>query len=536
MEFNLADLWECVADAVPDRLALVAGDVRLTYAGLEARANRLAHALHDAYGVTEGDHVAINLRNTAEYVEAMLACYKLRAAPVNINYRYTADELGFVFGDAAAVGVITEPSLADGVRAATKVWVLVTGAPYEDAVASAGEARDFGPRSADDHYLLYTGGTTGTPKGVVWRQEDIFFATLGGGNPGYAPIEKPDEIGRTVLTNRAQRLAPFLPPGDPGPDKFVTLALGPLMHASGQWSALGALLGGGTSVVYTEPAMDMQRVLALVERERVCMFTLVGDTSGRPLADTLEAHPGRWDTSLVRLLGSGGSILSASVKERLLRAMPSVLGISEAVGSSEAPVQGVAIAHGGGQAQQTSMAFALRADTIVFDDNLQPIAPGAGIPGRLATRGHVPLGYFNDPEKSAATFVTVDGVRWSMPGDMAIVEADGTIRLLGRGSNCINTGGEKVYPEEVEAVVKMHPAVADVVVAGVADSDFGERVAVVIGLRPDAPTPELADIQAVCRAHLAGYKIPRQMVIVDEVPRSPSGKADYRWAARILAT
>ena len=531
VDFNLADLFECVVDVVGDRAALVAGDRRLTYGGLDERANRLAHGLESALGVRRGDHVAIDLHNAAEYLEVMLACYKLRAVPVNINYRYVADELEYVLKDAAAVGVVTEPALEATVRSAGQGWTLVTGDAYEDVVTSGDPGRGFGPRSADDHYVLYTGGTTGFPKGVVWRHEDIFFATLGGGNPGGPPITHPSEIGRTVLTNRAQRLAPFLADGDPGPDRFVTLALGPLMHASGQWSALGALLGGGTSVVYTGRQMDMTRVLDLVVTERVCMLTLVGDTSGRPLADTLEAAPGRWDTSSIRMLGSGGSILSAGVKSRLHHALPSVIGISEAVGSSEAPVQGVAVSRGGAQ---TSMAFSVRADTVVFDDNLDPVLAGSGVIGRLATRGHVPLGYLNDPARTAATFVEVDGERWAVPGDMATVEPDGSIRLLGRGSMCINTGGEKVYPEEVEAVLKSHPSIADAVVVGVPDDIFGERVAAVVGLRSGVPTPSLADLQELCRAHLAGYKIPRELVVADEVVRSPAGKADYRWARRLL--
>ncbi len=531
MEFNLADLWECVADAVPDREALVAGPHRCTYAALDARADRLAHGLAASFGVAPGDNVGLYLHNAPEYVEAMLACYKLRAVPFNVNYRYVAEELAFVLDDADAVGVVTEPELAPVVRrAAPGPWALVTGAAYEDLLAASPPGRDFPPRSADDHYLLYTGGTTGMPKGVVWRHEDIFHATLGGGNPGGPPITRPEEIGATVLTNRAQRIGPFLPPGDPGPDRFVALALGPLMHASGQWSALGTLLGGGTAVIYIEPRMDMARVLDLVEAERVCMLTLVGDTSGRPLADTLEAGRGRWDTSSLRLLGSGGSILSAEVKARLLAALPTVLGITEAVGSSEAPVQGVAVARAG---PQTSLAFSVRPDTLVLDDDLRPVTPGSGAVGRLATRGHVPLGYYNDPDKTARTFVLLDGERWSMPGDMATVEADGTIRLLGRGSMCINTGGEKVYPEEVEAVVKAHPAVADVVVVGVPDERFGERVAVVVGLRASAPGLTLAELQEACRARLAGYKVPRQLTIVDEVRRSPSGKADYGWAREV---
>ena len=526
VEFNLADLWERVADVVPARTAIVCGSSRLTYAELDQRATRLAHGLV-SLGVGRGDHVGLYLYNCPEYIEAMLACYKLRAVPINVNYRYVADELAYLLRDADVVGIVTEADLAPAV---TKVgWTLQTGEPYEQLVSCASDVRQFGPRSADDHYVLYTGGTTGMPKGVVWRHEDIFFATLGGGNPGGPPITRPEDIAATVVTNRAQRATPFLPNGHPGPDQFVALALGPLMHASGQWSALGTLLAGGTSVVYRQPQMDMAVVLSLVETEQVVMLTLVGDTSGRPLADQLEAHPGASDTSSLLLLGSGGSILSASVKERLMSALPSVLAISEAIGSSEAPVQGVAIAQAG---PQTTLRFAARDITTVLGDDLLPVTPGSGVVGRLATRGHVPLGYYNDPVKTANTFVEIEGVRWSLPGDMAIVEADGSIRLLGRGSLCINTGGEKVYPEEVEAVLKAHRAVADALVVGTPDERWGERVVAIVAA--DGPAPTLEELQLHCRAHLAGYKVPRCLHLVEEVRRSPSGKPDYEWARSIL--
>jgi acyl-CoA synthetase (AMP-forming)/AMP-acid ligase II len=526
VEFNLADLWERVADTVPSRTALVCGDSRLTYGELDQRTTRLAHGLA-SLGVGRADHVGLYLYNCVEYVEAMLACFKLRAVPINVNYRYVADELAYLLGDADVVGVVTEADLAGALP--TLGWTLQTGEQYEQLIGRSPQTRQFSHRSADDHYLLYTGGTTGMPKGVVWRHEDIFFATLGGGNPGGPPITQPEDIARTVLTNRAQRATPFLPPGHPGPDQFVALALGPLMHASGQWSALGTLLAGGTAIVYPHRQMDMAAVLGLVESEQVVMLTLVGDTSGRPLAEALEARPGAGDTSSLLLLGSGGSILSASVKQRLMTALPSVLAISEAIGSSEAPVQGVAIAQAG---PQTTLRFAVREITTVLDDDLHPVTPGSGVIGRLATRGHVPIGYYNDPVKTASTFVEIEGVRWSLPGDMAIVEADGSIRLLGRGSLCINTGGEKVYPEEVEAVLKAHRAVADALVIGAPDERWGEHVVAIVAA--DGPPPALEELQVHCRAHLAGYKVPRHLCLVEEVRRSPSGKADYEWARSIV--
>lgn len=532
--FNIADLFERVADAVPDRVAVVGGDERCTYAHLDTRATRLANALA-ARGVAEGRHVACYLHNSVCHLEVMLACYKLRAVPVNVNDRYVGDEVAYLCRDAGAVAVFHDPDLAPHV-AGIDVPIVVTagGAEYAALVDSGSPARDFPERSGDDHYVLYTGGTTGMPKGVVWRHEDIFFAAFGGGNPGGPAITHPDEIVASVLDNPAQRLRAFLPPGDPGPRQFVSLALGPLSHASGQWSAFGALLGGGKVVLYCERSVDMELVLDLIEREQVNALNIVGDASARPLLDTLAAHPGRWDTSSLRLLGSGGSILSGDVKQRLIDSLPGVLAMVEGIGSSESPAQAVAVTRRDG-ATPESLTFSAKAETMVVDDDLRPIAPGSGIVGRLATRGRVPIGYHNDPERSARTFVEIDGARWSLPGDMATIDPDGTVHLLGRGSLCINTGGEKVYPEEVEAVLKRDPSVADAVVVGTPDERSGQRVvAIVAPSDPDAP-PALDALQAACRGHLAGYKLPRQLVVVPDVVRTATGKPDYTWAHHKLA-
>ena len=547
MEFNLADLFESVVDTVPDREAVVCSDRRLTYRELDESSNRLAHGLA-TLGLGPGDHLGCYLHNSIEYVEMMLACYKLRAVPVNVNYRYVADELGLVLRDADLRMLCFDRSLGGEIAAAARPdclrWLLevddgtdTSSAPLDvrafDEVRAAGSpARDFAPRSADDLYVLYTGGTTGMPKGVVWRHEDIFFAAVGGGNPGGPPIERPDELREKILTNPNQRLAPFLAPGDPGPGEFVTMSLGPLVHASGQWGAFGTLLGGGRLILYPERHMDMARVLELVERERIGMLTLVGDASARPLLDAVEADGGAHDTSSLLLLGSGGSILSGDVKDRLLAALSSVQAILEAIGSSESPAQAVALATRDAPAR-ASLTFAPKAETMVVDDALTPIAPGSGQAGRLATTGRVPVGYHNDPERSARTFVEIDGRRWALPGDMATVDADGTIHLLGRGSMCINTGGEKVYPEEVEAVLKTHPSVADAVVVGVRDERWGERVVAVVAPVSAGAELGLEDVGAHCRGRLAGYKVPRAVCVVDEVRRNPAGKPDYRWALEI---
>jgi 3-oxocholest-4-en-26-oate---CoA ligase len=537
VEFNIADLMECVADAVPAREAVVCGDHRCTYAELDARATRLAHALRAA-GVGIGSHVGLFLRNSVEHVEVMLACYKARAVPINVNYRYVADELRYLAADADLVALFHDSDTiahVDAVRSPELLLTVIAGSDdYEQLLQSGSTARDLGPRSPDDHYILYTGGTTGRPKGVVWRQEDMFFGGLGSGNPGGPPISEPEQIRASVLDNPAQRLRPFLPPGDATVAQFVSLALGPLMHASGQWSALGTLLGGGKVVLYGEAHVDMELVLDLLERERVNACNLVGDASARPMLHALTTQPRRWDLSALRLLGSGGSILSGDVKDGLMAALPSVLAIVEGIGSSESPAQAVAVTTRGG-APSASLTFAAKADTIVIDENTRrPVAPGSGAVGRLATRGRVPIGYHKDPERSARTFVTIDGERWSLPGDMATVDADGTIHLLGRGAMCINTGGEKVYPEEVEAVLKTHPSVGDAVVLGAADDRFGQRVVAVISITDGRPEPDLETLQAHCRAHLAGYKVPRAVQVAHEIPRTPAGKADYAWARAVI--
>jgi acyl-CoA synthetase (AMP-forming)/AMP-acid ligase II len=475
-------------------------------------------------------------------MEAMLACFKTRAVPLNINFRYVGQELAYLLDNGDVTTLVFDRVLSEQVSALeprpSKLRSLVVredGSTFQvdagwlryDALVDSGESeRGFGPRSSDDHYILYTGGTTGLPRGVVWRQEDIFFATLGGGNPGGPPITRPEQIAETVRTNRGNRATPFLPPDDPGPDQFVTLALGPLVHASGQWSALGSLLSGGRSVLYPLRQMDMSLVLDLIESEHVTMLTLVGDTSGRPLLDELRTR-GRSDrTSSLRILGSGGSILSGEVKDGLLEMLPSVLAISEAVGSSESPVQAVAVGQRGPQ-PSGSLRFTPKAGaTVVVGEDLAPVAPGSGQVGRLATSGYVPIGYYNDPVKTAETFVEFDGRRWSLPGDMATV---------GRGSLCINTGGEKVYPEEVEAVLKSHPLVADAVVVGEPSERWGQQVSAVVQPTDLAGPPSFEALSGHCRDHLAGYKVPRHVVTVREVRRSASGKADYAWAREVLS-
>ncbi len=513
--YSLADLFEIVADLVPDRLALVAGDRRRTYRELDERTNRLAHVLA-ARGVDPGEHVAIIAYNRVEWIESMLACFKARAVPINVNFRYVADELHYVLDNADVVAVIREPEFA-GVLGQVRGRLprigveLEIGDEYERAIADGSPERDFDPRSSDDRYVLYTGGTTGLPKGVVWRHEDIFFAALGGGGFGFDPITSPEELAGRVL---------------PEQNRMIPIVNAPMMHGGGQWMAFITFFGGGTMVLYTGRSFDAGAIWRIVERERCNQVMVVGDAKARPLAEALAAPGADYDTSSVFVIGSGGAILSEPVREQLRVHLPGV-GIWDGFGTSETGA--------GGQVVDASRGpqITIGASVAVLGEDLRPVAPGSGAVGILARTGPIPLGYYNDPARSARVFVNdPDGTRWALSGDMASVSADGTISFFGRGSGCINTGGEKVYPEEVEAVLKSHPDVFDVVVVGIPDERFVERIAAVVQARPGA-SPALDDLQEHARARIAGYKIPRHLVVVDTITRTPVGKPDYRRAKEI---
>jgi acyl-CoA synthetase (AMP-forming)/AMP-acid ligase II len=528
VQFQIADLFEAVAGAVPDNEALACGEggmvhLRRTYRELDERADKAAAALH-GLGVGIGTHVGIHLYNGPEWIEIMLGLFKLRAVPVNVNYRYTAEELRYLFADADVRLVVTEPDFAatvDAVRDDVPLLdhVIVRGARYEDLLASASTGRiDVGERSADDLYLLYTGGTTGLPKGVMWRHEDIYFASLGGrGTPskGLPALESAEQI-----VERARQ-------GDPITRR---LPLCPLMHGGAQWVALQTLLNGGSLVIDADHHFDPGHALSLLADERVELVMLIGDATARPLADAISAEPHRFDLSALQVIASGGAILSPAVKESFAAFLPHTK-IVDTFGASETGGQGRLA----GSRQGGPLRLVTDEHTAVLDDALRPVRPGSGQIGRLARRRWIPLGYYKDEAKTAATFPVIDGERWSIPGDQAVVEADGTITVLGRGAMCINTGGEKVFPEEVEGVVKSHPAVFDALVVGVPDERFGQQVAAVVSLRHDEPIPSAEDLADHVRAHLSGYKVPRSWVVVDRCERLPTGKPDYAWAKATAA-
>jgi 3-oxocholest-4-en-26-oate---CoA ligase len=515
--FNLADIWEMAADAVAERTALAVGERRSTYADLEDRANRLANHLADQ-GVGPGDHVALYLENCPEYIEGMLAAFKLRAVPINVNHRYMADELRYLLDDSDAVAVLTQPSLAPRVEAVSGQvpdvrFSLVTGEGYEAALASAAPDRPDIERSNDDIYVMYTGGTTGMPKGVVWRHEDAFYACIGGGDPVrlHGPVSRPDEL-----------------PGRMNKRPFSYMPLAPLMHAAAQWTSL-ARFYAGDKVVLPSGSLDPAAVWRTIGAEGVNGLTVVGDAVARPLLDEWD-RSGPYDVSSLAVFSNGGAPMSSSTKERVLATLPNVF-LVDGFGSSEAGTQGSTritagdVSHGSGIVTFDEPAK----PTIVVGADGRRVVPGSGEVGNVMAGGRLPLGYYKDPVKTAAVFVEREGERWLITGDMAAVAADGSIELRGRGSGTINTGGEKVFPEEVEAALRAHPDVYDCLVVGVADARWGRAVTAVV--HPvEGTEPTLDDLASHCKARLAGYKAPKGLVLVDQIVRSPSGKADYRWA------
>jgi acyl-CoA synthetase (AMP-forming)/AMP-acid ligase II len=524
---NIADIFETVVATVPDHSALVVrtedgrDEVRLTFTELDARVNQLAHAMVEL-GIGYGDHIGTHLYDGNQYVEVTLAAYKVRAVPVNVNFRYVDEELVYLFDNADLKLVVTEPGLEDRAShaAATLAWscpVIVADERYEELLAKQPTTvPDVGDRSPDDHYGLWTGGTTGMPKGVIWRQEDIYLSAIGGsGNAllGIPPVENLDDVAE-----RARKGTPL----------HGTLTLCPLMHGGGFWLAFAAILSGSFAVLIRDVGFDPAFALRVIGEERVSLVMTIGDAYARPIVDLLESSaPGDFDLSSLLVYGSGGAILSPSVKDDLARLLPTTV-VHDGFGASETGGQGRLAGTGTDGAPR----FDMDPGNVVIADDGTLCKPGDGRIGMLANSGHIPLGYYKDEVKTAATFPVIDGVRYAIPGDLASVDENGFIAVYGRGSVSINSGGEKIFPEEVEKTLKRHPAVFDATVVGTPNERFGSQVTAVVELRPeyaDRP-PSLAELQAHCREHLAGYKVPRAVVFVEDTVRSPSGKPDYRWA------
>ncbi|MDO3101391.1 acyl-CoA synthetase [Mycobacteroides abscessus] len=533
MALNIADLIEHAIDTMPDRVAIISGDRKLTYAELEEQSNRLGHYLQ-SQGVGPGDKVGLYCRNGIEIVIALTAIVKIRAISVNVNYRYVEAELHYLFENSDMAALVHERRYSDKVANVlpstpnVKTAIVVEddadgsfdsygGVPFADALAQGSPERDFGERSPDDIFLIYTGGTTGFPKGVMWRHEDIYRSLFGGIN--YVTGEYIE--GEWDLAKQGAEAAPFI--GFPIP---------PMIHGATQAATFMALFQGRTTVL--APEFNPEEVWELIEKHKINMLFFAGDAIGRPLIDALDTETGRArDLSSLWVLASSAALFSQTVKERYLELLPNRV-ITDAIGASETGTGGLSTVTKG-QMHPGGPTVKISSTTTVLDEEGNPVQPGSGVRGLIAKSGHIPVGYFKDEKKTAETFKTFNGVRYAIPGDWATVEADGTVTMLGRGSVSINTGGEKVFPEEVESVLKGHPAVFDAVVVGVPDEKWGQHVGAVIAVREGVELT-FEDLDAHARKEIAGYKVPRSIWIVDSVKRNPAGKADYRWAKEVSET
>lgn len=529
--FNIADLFEMVANTIPDREALICGDYRATYKQFDERSNQLAHYLA-SQGIKAGDHVGLFMYNSGEYLEGMMACFKIRAVPINVNYRYVGEELAYIFTNSDMVACIHGrefvPAIADILPKAPKVKVFVSledgsgedlsrigSVDYNQAIAGQSTASDFGPRSDDDLFILYTGGTTGYPKGVMWPHKNVFFAAMSGGGAFTGnPCKVPEDI--------VDRIAQF-PVGG--------IALAPLMHGASWWYSCIMMLAGNKLVLNPNRSLNGDQVWSIVEAEKLNLVQIVGDAMAIPLLDSLKANPGRWDLSTVFNIGSGGAVFSESKQQAFKDAFPNCF-ITNAFGSSEAGQMGSDSGSkkgtdNGGLGNVVKSEFM---DVIVTEGEGAPRHAAPGETGIFSRSGYIPRGYYNDAKKTAETFITVGDKTWLLTGDEAKLEDDGaSITIFGRGSNCINSGGEKIFPEEVEQALKAHPDVYDCLVVATPHERWGSQVTAVISTRNGA-RPSLESIQEEARKLIAGYKLPRQLHIADEIARLPNGKPDYKWA------
>ena len=523
--WNYADVWETVADVQPDSIAVTQGDRNIAWREFDRGADGVAQFLLDL-GAVQQDKVAIYLYNSPEYLQTTFAAVKVGLVPVNTNYRYGDDELSYLWENADAIAVVFHGAFTDRIEGildrvpAVKGWLWVDdgsgpcpdwATPYEDAAKSAIE-RVSAPwgRSGDDLYMLYTGGTTGMPKGVMWRQDDLFARLIDSGTRHY-PVDGGTEAVRSPL--------------EASPGGVTVLPACPLMHGTGNFPSNTVLAEGGRVCLLESRRYDPVELLDTIEREQVNAVVWVGDPFARPLLAALDERPGGWDLSSLVMIISSGAMWSEPVKEALLAHHPGML-LVDAFSSSEALGMGVSVSASGAAAKTAS--FTLGPDVKVFTDDGRPVQPGSDEVGVLALGGRNPLGYYKDEEKSDRTFKVIDGVRYSIPGDFAQVDADGTIHLLGRGSASINSGGEKIFPEEVEEALKTHQAVRDAVVVGVPHPTYGEQIVAVVELHPGRESPAEAELIAHVKERLASYKAPRRVRVVSTIGRAANGKVDYK--------
>lgn len=530
MCFNIADMFEKVVDHAAEREAVICGDYRTTYKQFDERSNQLAHYLA-SQGIKAGDHVGLFMYNSGQYLEGMMACFKIRAVPINVNYRYVGEELSYIFTNANMVACIhgrefipaieaikadtpnltTFVSLEDG----SKEDLSSIGAiDYNLAIEGQSKSRNFEARSDDDLFILYTGGTTGFPKGVMWPHKNVFFAAMtGGGAFSGKPCEQPEDI--------IDRMSEHPMSG---------IALAPLMHGASWWYSCIMLLAGNKLVLNPSKNFDGEQIWSIVEAEKLNLIQIVGDAMAIPLLETLKSNPDRWDLSSVFNIGSGGAVFSEAKQQEFKTIFPNCF-ITNAFGSSESGQMGAD--SGQKKDDKSGLGNIIRSDfmdVIITEEDGTHRHAKPGEVGDFSRSGYIPRGYYNDPVKTAKTFVPVEGKTWLLTGDQAKLEQDGeSITVYGRGSNCINSGGEKIFPEEVEQALKAHPEVYDCLVVATPHERWGETVTAVISTKNNVQL-DLDSIQEEARKHIAGYKVPRALHIAESIGRLPNGKPDYKWA------
>jgi len=530
MAMQFANVWERVSDTVGDNIALINGDNELSWSQLDVKAAKIATILEE-YGLKSDSKVGIYLHNSNEYLEAQYGVFKIEGVPINVNYRYKENELIYLLDNADAEAVFFQGCYSERIKAIKdqlpkiKVYIqiddgtepLMEGAiDYESSISSSKEQKRF-DRTEENIYMLYTGGTTGMPKGVMYKHGGFIPSML---KTAFAMgFEVPEDISdlEKIVKNAKEN-----------DSLSVSLPACPLMHGTGMW--LGAFLpmfSGGTVVTISDLGLNPKKVWEEVVKNKVNSLVIVGDAFAKPLLDELKeakSSSNEYDISSLRAMISSGVMWSSEIKDGLLELHDMTL--FDAMGSSEG---GMGSAVSNREMPAKTAKFALNPGVIVLSDDGKEVEPGSEEMGKIGTSGLVPEGYFKDEKKSAETFKEINGVRYSFPGDYATINEDGTINLLGRGSNCINTAGEKVYPEEVEEAVKKHPNVYDCLVVGLKDEKFGQRVVALASLET-AGSLEEGELIDFTREQLSGYKLPKQVLFVDEVMRAPNGKANYKWA------